>query len=219
MTSAKNLKNDETIKEAEPIKVYDLEGNEIKDKNIAITSNVNFIDTFYHKKRDKYYVILGCGKTCKYYNYEDHEDFRSFYDYDQGYVKSVVIDESRDIIIALGLEHRTIIGWEFELNGSLKFKLNLSNTDFNKIGSSLCLWNSEYLLVGLDNNIAIIDLSPLDEDVEKSQNNVRSKINDSEEVKVVKILPCDNKIKTIKKVENKNYIASQTSKTNILLWK
>lgn len=219
LASAENQKNDETIIEPEPIKVYDLEGNEIKDKNIAITSNINFIDTFYHKKRDKYYVILGCGRSCKYYNFEDHEDFSSFYDYEQGYVMSVVIDENRDIIIALGLEHRTIMGWEFELNGTLKFKIILSDTGFTKIGSSLCLWNNEYLLVGLGNNIAIIDLSPLDEDVEKSLNNVRSKINGSKEVKVVKILECDNTIKTIKKIENKNYIVSQTSEKNILLWK
>ena len=46
------------------------------------------------------------------------------------------------------------MGWEFKSNGDLKFKLDFKNS----IGSSLCLWNSQYLLVGLGNNIGIIDL-------------------------------------------------------------
>ena len=207
LTSGKNQENDQTIKDPEPIKVYDLEGNEIEDKKIPIKSNVNFIDTFYHEKRDKYYVLLGCGKTCKYYNYEDQNDHQSFYDYDQGYVKSVIIDESRDLIIALGLEKRTIIGWEFKSKGALKFKLCFKN----RIGSSLCLWDTQYLLFGLGNNIGIIDLLPLDEN-EENEENKESK------VKVVKILPCDNDIRTIKKIVNKNYIASQTADETILLW-
>ena len=207
LTSGKNQGNDK-----EPIKVYDLEGNEIEDKKIPIKSNVNFIDTFYHKKRDKYYILLGCGKTCKYYNYEDHQDYQSFYDFAQGYVKSVVIDENRDIIIALGFENRTIMGWEFKSKGALKFKIYLLYKDIDSIGSSLCLWNNQYLLVGLGNNIGIIDLSPLDKNVDKKEENGES------EVKVVKIISCDNDIKTIKKIENKNYIVSQTSDETILLW-
>ena len=223
MTSGKNQGNDK-----EPIRVYDLEGNEIEDKKIPIKSNVNFIDTFYHKKRDKYYVLLGCGKTCKYYNYEDQNDHQSFYDYDQGYVKSVIIDESRDLIIALGLEQRTIMGWEFKSNGALKFKIYFK--DIASIGTSLCLWNSQYLLVGLGNNIGIIDLSPLDkneENEEKNERSLRSRLKDSDddeeikksEIEVIKKLPCDNYIKTIKIIENKNYIVSQTSDGKILLWK
>ena len=225
LTSAKNEENNETVGEPEPIKVYDLKGNEIQDKKIPIKSNVNFIDTFYHKKRDKYYIILGCGKTCKYYNYEDQNDYKSFYNYDQGYVKSVVIDESRDIIIALGLEQKTIMGWEFKSEGALLFKLFLNYKDIISIGSSLCLWNSQYLLVGLGNNIGIIDLSALDKKEEKSQRNEISRFNDDNEeenkkseVKIIKILSCDKNIKTIKKIVNKNYIVSQTSDGNILLW-
>ena len=228
LTSGKNQENDQTIKDPEPIKVYDLEGNEIEDKKIPIKSNVNFIDTFYHEKRDKYYVLLGCGKTCKYYNYEDQNDHQSFYDYDQGYVKSVIIDESRDLIIALGLEQRTIMGWEFKSNGALKFKIYFK--DIASIGTSLCLWNSQYLFVGLGKNVGIIDLSPLDkneENEEKSQKKERSRFKDDDEdeenkkseIEVIKILPCDNDIKTIKKMENKIYIVSQTSDGKILLWK
>ena len=50
LTSAKNQENEKTILEPEPIKVYDLEGNEIEDKKIPIKSNINFIDTFIIKK-------------------------------------------------------------------------------------------------------------------------------------------------------------------------
>jgi hypothetical protein len=122
------------------------------------------------------------------------------------------------------------MGWEFKSNGDLKFKLIFKNSS---IGSSLCLWNSQYLLVGLRNNIGIIDLSPLDKNEEKEESNersIRSRLNDSDdddrdeeikksEIEVIKILPCDNYIRTIKIIENKNYIVSQTSNEKILIWK
>ena len=117
------------------------------------------------------------------------------------------------------------MGWEFKSNGDLKFKLDFKNS----IGSSLCLWNSQYLLVGLGNNIGIIDLSPLDkneENEEKNERSIRSRLKDSDdeeikksEIKVVKALPCDYYIKSIKIIENKNYIVSQTSNEKILIWK
>lgn len=97
----------------------------------------------------------------------------------------------------------------------------------NSIGSSLCLWNSQHLLVGLGNNIGVIDLSALDENEEENQRNERpifrddnsEKENKLYKLKIVKKLPCDSNIKIIKKIEEKNYIISQTLEENILLWK
>lgn len=51
LTSGKNEQDNQIIEKPEPIKVYDLEGKEIEDKKIEITSNVNFIDTFIIKKK------------------------------------------------------------------------------------------------------------------------------------------------------------------------
>ena len=65
-----------------------------------------------------------------------------------------------------------------------------------------------------------------EENEEKNERSIRSRLKDSDdeeikksEIKVVKALPCDYYIKSIKIIENKNYIVSQTSNEKILIWK
>ena len=183
-------------KKSEPIKIFDLSGNNVKE--IDLKKVVFFIDYYYDKKFN--YILLGCGKSCKSYKIDEDQLTHSYYTKEQGFITSIIINESKDLVEIIGLDYekKVIKIWDF-YNGNHLFDINL---DEPKNISGLCLWDKNYLLVGLNNEIGIFNL------------NEKRLINSLSTMK-------KGYITTIKKIKinEKYYLISHNYNESIMLWK
>ena len=183
----------------EPIKIYNLKGEILKE--IDLNKYIHFIDTYNNKNGT--YILLGCGKSCKSYNLDDEDkdnkNMISYYTKDQGFISRIIIHEDEDIIKIIGLdcEKMAIKIWNFNTGVHL-CDINLGQP---ANVSSLCLWDNNYLLVGINNEIGIVDLN---------------------NQKLIKSLSTIKKghITTLKKImiNDRTYLLSHISNGSIILW-
>ena len=130
-----------------PIKVFDLNGNKIKEINNS-NDSTEFIDNYYDKKLNKNYIITGNVDSVKSYDYKEN---KKYYNYGDGFNEfhySIIINNNEEIVklIESSLEGNIKI-WNFH-NGKLLKKIKVCNCWLNGI----CLYNDEYLFVGSDDN-------------------------------------------------------------------
>ena len=97
----------------ESIKVYDLNGNKIKELNDSKVST-NFIDCFYDKKLSKNFLIRGKYGNLNSYDYKENKIYKDYYDEDTGllnnrYIHFVInlkkTKENEDNIVELIASH------------------------------------------------------------------------------------------------------------------
>ena len=140
----------------EPIKIFDLKGNKIKEINDS-KEEARFIFSYYDIKKDKNYIIEGNFDYLKSYDYNENKLYHNYIDYDKDKITNAIINDNEEIIklIACGFQNITI--WNFH-SGILFNKIKI----FEKM-SELCLWNDDYIFVGCfdDKNnyeIKLVDL-------------------------------------------------------------
>ena len=143
--------------EIEPIKIFDLEGNKIKEiKNSKY--NAYFIDTYYDNNLSKNFIITGNRGYSQSYDYNENKKYFKYIDIDNeiNYHMRIIIDDSDKIIKMIESSCKGIIRiFDFH-SGKLLKKINVYNDRLN----SICLWNKDYLFVGCaDKSIKLIDLN------------------------------------------------------------
>ena len=152
------------LEKIQPIKVIDLNGNTIKQLNDSYNQNdsVMTIESFYDNKLKKNYIISGNLNYIKSYDYNDNKLYHKYEDTEQTKSSyhshtSLIITNKEDLILIMESSYDSNIRvWNFH-SAELLIKIkSISNVNLN----SICLWNSDYLLVGCDDKtIKVIDLN------------------------------------------------------------
>ena len=135
-----------------PIKVYDLKGNNIKDINNS-SQNTYFIDVYYDNKASKKYIITGNIGFSQSYNYDTNTVYHTYDDKDIKFHTSSIIKEGETVELIESSQDGNIRIWNFHTADLLK-KINVGFS-----GSFVtCLWDNDYLLACSKDGIKIIYL-------------------------------------------------------------
>ena len=141
------------------IKIYDFEGNKVKEINESNDSTF-FIDIFYDKKIRKNFIITGNYDYVKSYDYSDNKVYHKYCDSidhekDKSVHISITINDFKNVIKLIESSYDGNIRiWNFH-SGDLIKKIYISEYQLNGI----CLWNNKYLFVGChDKNMKLINL-------------------------------------------------------------
>jgi len=138
---------------SEHIKVFDFNGNKIKEINNS-NDKTYFIDNFYDNITHKHYIITGNENYVKSYDYEKNELYQKYYDNDNRGHFSIIISNNNIIKLIESCFDGNIRIWNFHY-GLLLNRINISNSAL----FGICLWKNNYLLVGCeDKNIKLIEL-------------------------------------------------------------
>ena len=151
------------FKNSQPLKIYDLKGNfikEIPDSN----GKTFFLDLFHDIRHSKIYIISVNKEFVKSFDFSSNECYKKYDDKSQekkinfdGYFYSSVVnyfDDNNMIQLIVSGDDGFIRIWDFH-EGNLIKKIE---TDKNCI-FSLCLWNENYLFASSeDAKIKLIDL-------------------------------------------------------------
>ena len=89
--------NCNTYGDSDPIKVYDFNGNKVKEIR-DLDKNTCFIDTYYEEKTLKCYIITGNSNYVKSYDYAKNEKFQKYSDNYNNNNLSVIINDAEEII-------------------------------------------------------------------------------------------------------------------------
>ena len=149
LTSNSNLYGD-----SGPIKVFDFNGNKIKE--IADSNeNTSFIDIFFDKKTLKTFVLTGNSNYVKSYDYANNELFKKYSDnYNNNHLSIIISYTETEVKLIESCYDSNIRVWDF-YSGLLLNKIKIGDNWLYGI----CLWNSKYLFVGCsDKTIKLIDL-------------------------------------------------------------
>ena len=150
-----NYKSNKYYGNPELIKMFDFNGNKIKEINNS-NDDTLFIDIYYDNKLNKNFIITGNNNNVKSYDFKENKVYQIYNDNDIKH-HSIVINGKDDLIKLIeSSENGNIRIWDFH-SGELLNKIKVLNE--NAI-YGICLWNNNYLLVGCDdNNIKIIEMN------------------------------------------------------------
>ena len=140
---------------AEPIKVFDLEGNKTK----IIKNNkesVYFLDVYYHYELPKIYILIGGQGYVISYDFIKDEFYHIYRDNNNECHDSIIIFDKNEIIKLIESSKDGIIRiYDFNSTDLLK-KIRVSNLYL----VSICIWKDNYLFVGCgDKNIKLVEIS------------------------------------------------------------
>ena len=149
ITSNSNFENN-----SEPIKIFDFNGNKIKDIKDS-NEETYFIDTYYDNILSNNYIITGNKNYVKSYVFNKNELYHKYYDKDNGGHGSIIINSNEEIIKLIdSCDDGNIRIWNFH-SGLLLNKIEVTK----KCLYGICLWNDNYLFVGCsDKTIKLIEL-------------------------------------------------------------
>ena len=178
--------------------VIDFKGNTIK--KIKDSSNYTlFIDIYFDKQKNQYYIITGNRTSVKSYNYDNNELYFTYSDEISTHHRSIEIYNDNNIIkLIFSCEEGFIKIFNFH-DGNLLNKINLNQESL----LGICLWDENNLFVGTKNKrIILIDLK---------------------KGKIKKYFPGHNhwvcSIKKIKHIKFGDCLISQGLDNKIKLWK
>ena len=139
---------------SEPIKVYDFNGNKIKEIKNS-NDRTCFIDTFYDNESSKSYIITGNYNYSKSYEYNEDKIYHIYNNNDQQNHYSIVISIKKGVIQMIeSSEDGNVRIWNFH-SGILLKKIKIGNDCLFGIS----LWNNEYLFIGCeDKTIELIEI-------------------------------------------------------------
>ena len=148
-----NYRNKNYFIKAELIKVYDFNGNKIKE--IKNSDDDTFlIQNYYEKRVNKNYIITGNNDNVKSYDFIENKIYKVYNDDDNKFYSILVISEEITKLI-VSSETGNIRIWNFH-SGELLNKIKINDTKIYGI----CLWNDKFLLAGSDKkSIIIIDIN------------------------------------------------------------
>ena len=149
------LASNSHYKKSEEIKVYDLKGNKIKEIQYS-NENTVFIDTYYEKKLNNYYIITGNFGFIKMYNYNKNKNNHKYCDGKNTFHYSILInDNDKDIIKLIESCQDGIIRiWNFH-SGSLLIKIKIDNKDL----CGICLWDNDHLFISCGNILELMNIN------------------------------------------------------------
>ena len=125
-----------------PIKVFDLDGNKIKEISDSY-DNIAFIDNFYDNKMCKNYIITGNEGYSQSFDFNENKIYHKYFDDDHKFHNSIVINNNGDKTKLIeSSEDGNIRIWNFHTC----ILLNKINIDDELYG--LCIWDNECLFVG-----------------------------------------------------------------------
>ena len=138
---------------SEPIKIFDLKGNKIKEINNS-KDKTFFIYTYIDIKSNKKYILTGNRGCVKSYNFISNNIYKIYCDNDNKVHDFVMVyDLGEDLKVIDACEDGFIRMWNFH-SGKLIKKIKVSDDLYG-----ICLWNNKYLLIGgEDKKIKILDL-------------------------------------------------------------
>ena len=140
----------------EPIKIFDINNNKIKDLNDSYDSTY-FIDIFYDNKLCKNFIISCNNGYIKSYDYTENKLYHIYNDNDKKRHCSAVISEKDNITILIESSFDGHIRiWDFHQAVLIK-KIKVCD---NAWLFGICLWDRDNILVGCgDKTIKLIELN------------------------------------------------------------
>ena len=150
VTSNQNIFN------LESIKIFDFNGNKIKEINDS-NDSVFCIDSFYDIKYSKSYIVTGNNGYIKSYDFNENKLYHKYMEGNNNDHKNIIIYNRNDIIklIEGGFDGYVRI-WNFH---SPLLINKIKSTDNSPI-ISLCLWDKNFLFIGSeDAKIKLVDLN------------------------------------------------------------
>ena len=138
-----------------PIKIFDFNGNKIKEINNS-NDNTLFIDTYYDSKLSKIYILTANKDYVKSYDYSKNIIYHKYDDNDYECHRSIIIYENDNIMkLVESSQDGQIRIWDFH-SGVLLKKIYIYIDDL--IG--ICLYKNKYLFVGcIDGEMKLIELN------------------------------------------------------------
>ena len=140
----------------EPIKVFDINGNKIKEINNSKDITF-FICNYFDNKFNKNYIMTANSGNAKSYDYTENKIYFKYSDNEKIYriYHNIIIDDNEDIIKFIALSNDGYIRfWNFH-SGELLKKIFIKSDNllaYNML-CSICLWNKEFLFIGCSDNI------------------------------------------------------------------
>ena len=139
---------------SESIKIYDFNGNKIKEIDESKQSTY-FISNYYDKKLSKNYILTGNDGYVKSFDYDNNEIYHIYKDKGNQFHNSIVVNQNEEIIKLIeSCEDGKIRIWNFH-TGTLLNKIKINN---NRL-YGICLWNNNYLFIGGTNGIILLELN------------------------------------------------------------
>ena len=185
-------------KPCELIKIFDFNGNKIKEIENS-NDRTYIIDSYYEKKKDKNYIIAGYCGYVKSYDYSKNKVYHKYDENDNKFHNSIIINSREDIVKLIESScSGNIVIWNFH-SGELLKRIRVSDEWIYGI----CMWNIHFLFVGCkDGIIKLIELN---------------------KGKIVKdLIDHNNKVLTIKKINLPKYgqclISQNCSNSYLKLW-
>ena len=144
---------------AEPIKIYDLTGNKIKEINTD-NNNTFFIDTYFDNQTNINYIIIGEYGYVKSYDYNNNKKYHKYKEnkhIDHYEHHSAIVINNYDVVKLIDTSrNREIRIWDFH-SADLLSKIEVSGSTYDNL-YGIALLNEEYLFAGCGNSIKLIDL-------------------------------------------------------------
>ena len=169
-----------------PIKVFDLNGKEIKELNDS-NYHTEFIDTYYSKKSHKNYIISSILHDknkfgiIKLYDFVRNSEYHKYYveSYSNFYFSVIIYETDKySKVVASNYDGKIRI-WDFKTEKLIKV---ISDNDL--CANGLYLWKNKYVLTASSKGIIVIDI---------------------EKEKIIKNLCQKNKIDNIKMINHPMY--------------
>ena len=180
LTSNYYVGPDDNLKQ--PIKVFDLEGNKIKDINSSKGNNF-YIDTYYDKKTDKYYITGDVTSLqLNSYLFEENKIYKKYWCPNYPIYSHIIVERENEILekIVYLIEFTNCIRiWNFHTEDIIK---TIDVDDQIYCGY---FWNDEYLCIGCSHDgIKFVNI---------------------ENGKIIKEIKCENPIHAIKVINHPQY--------------
>ena len=148
---------------SEPIKIFDFNGNKIKELNDS-DCRTFFIDNYYDDKLNNNYIIAGCHHSVKSYDYNKNQLYKAYSDEDEDEDDHTDNNNDHFSIIIKNIDGIIKI-FESSCDGNVRIWNFHSGLLLNKIKISdswlkgICLSDNDYLFVAsVDSSITFIDL-------------------------------------------------------------
>ena len=140
----------------EPIKIYDFNGNKIKEINNS-KENTYFIDIYYDKKSSKTYIVTCNDNFSKSYDYKENKVYKIYYEFEKNnriipHISLILLRDSKKLKLIESSNNGYIRVWNFHSCELIK-KIKVGKESYD-----ICLWDKDCLFVGGYKLIYLIDL-------------------------------------------------------------
>ena len=147
----------------EPIKVFNIKGNKIKEINHSKDITF-FIDSFFDKNLNRKYILTGNSGNAKSYDFLENNIYHIYSDGEKEYriFHNIIINDKDKIIKFIVIGNDAYIRIFNFHTGEILKKIYIKNDNLLNYNMlySICLWNNDYLFIGTsDKAIKLVDIN------------------------------------------------------------